>query len=149
MSRTVPLYAKLIKIGSNVQIASNVYFVTHDVIHSVINNLPDNKKYVREKVGCIEVGDNVFIGSNTTILQDVKIGSNVVIGANTLVNKDIPDNSVVAGIPATIVGNFNSLVNKRIEESQDCKLPIPKSETISEEDANKYWDDFIIKRNVV
>lgn len=55
----------------------------------------------------------MFIGSNTTILYDVKIGNNVVVGSNTLVNKDIPDNSVVAGIPCRVVGSFGDLVEKR------------------------------------
>ena len=64
------------------------------------------------KIGCIDIGDNVFIGANSTILYDVKIGSNVIIGAGSLVNKDIPDNSVAVGIPAKIVGTFDDLFPK-------------------------------------
>ena len=59
---------------------------------------------IAEKIGCIDIKDNVFIGSNTTVLYDVRIGSNVVIGAGSLVNKDIPDNSVAAGVPVKVMG---------------------------------------------
>lgn len=38
--RKVPLYANLIRLGNNVHIASNVSFLTHDVSHLVLKNLP-------------------------------------------------------------------------------------------------------------
>ena len=44
MDRVVPLYPELISIGNNLQIASNVHFVTHDVSHVMINKLPVDKK---------------------------------------------------------------------------------------------------------
>ena len=114
ISRKIPLYSRLISIGNNVWIASGVSFLTHDVVHFMLNcRRSQNEPRFEEKVGCIEIGDNVFIGSNTTILYDVKIGNNVVVGSNTLVNKDIPDNSVVAGIPCRVVGSFGDLVEKR------------------------------------
>lgn len=49
------------------------------------------------------IGDNVQISSGVKILGPVRIGSNVVIGANAVVTKDVPDNCVVAGIPARIL----------------------------------------------
>ena len=51
----------------------------------------------------IQIGDNVYIGTGTTILGPVSIGSNVVIAAGSVVVKDIPDNSLVAGVPAKII----------------------------------------------
>ena len=97
MDRRVPLYAKLIKVGNNVHFASHVTFLTHDVAHMMINRMHKGQSVASEKVGCIEIGNNVFVGSNTTILYDVKIGNNVVIGAGSLINKDVPDNSVMGG----------------------------------------------------
>lgn len=48
------------------------------------------------------IGNNVFIGAGAKILG-VKIGDNVTIGANSVVIKDVPDNCIVAGIPAKVV----------------------------------------------
>lgn len=47
--------------------------------------------------------DNVDIGVGAKILGDIHIGSNVIIGANAVVTKSIPDNAIVAGIPARIL----------------------------------------------
>ena len=44
------------------------------------------------------------VGSPVT-RSDIKIGNNVIIGANSVVTKSIPDNSVVAGVPARIICN--------------------------------------------
>lgn len=51
------------------------------------------------------IGNNVFIGAGAKIIGKVLIGNNVVVGANAVVTKDIPDNSVVAGVPARIIGH--------------------------------------------
>lgn len=49
------------------------------------------------------IGNNVYIGAGAKVLGPIKIGNNVVIGANAVVISDIPDNAVVAGIPAKII----------------------------------------------
>ena len=49
------------------------------------------------------IGDNVQISAGARILGPVRIGNNVIIGANAVVVKDIPDNCVVAGVPARII----------------------------------------------
>lgn len=53
------------------------------------------------------IGDNVYIGPNVCIVEDVKIGNNVTIGAGSVVTKDIPDNATAAGNYAKIL-NYNS-----------------------------------------
>lgn len=117
-SRKVPLYPEFIFIGNNVRVASNVSFVTHDVCHHMLNNLPcikESYKKVKEKVGKIIIGDNVFIGANSIIMYDVSIGNNVIIGAGSIVTKNIPDNTVCAGVPCRVVGDFDSFVRKRLQ----------------------------------
>ena len=49
------------------------------------------------------IGDNVYMGAGAKVLGPIKIGSNVVIGAGSVVLKDVPDNCVVAGVPAKII----------------------------------------------
>jgi|SRR5690625_62673 len=46
---------------------------------------------------------NVWIGSNATILPGVTIGDNAVVAAGAVVTKDVPENTVVAGVPAEFI----------------------------------------------
>ena len=46
------------------------------------------------------IGDNVYIGPNCCLIENVVIGNNVTIGAGSIVVKDIADNATVAGNPA-------------------------------------------------
>ncbi len=48
----------------------------------------------------INIGNDVWIGGNVTILPGGTIGNNVVVAAGAVVTKDVPDNCLVAGIPA-------------------------------------------------
>lgn len=50
----------------------------------------------------INIGNNVWIGGNVTVLPGVTIGDNVTIGAGSVVTKDIPSNSVAYGNPCRI-----------------------------------------------
>lgn len=51
----------------------------------------------------VNIGNDVWIGGNCTILPGVTIGNNVVIAAGAVVTKDVPDNSVVGGVPAKVI----------------------------------------------
>lgn len=119
-TRKLPLYPELIKFHNNVRIASNVVFVTHDVVHSVLNVKNETKEFF-EKKGCIEIMDNVFVGANSLIMYDVRIGPNVVIGAGSVVTKDLPGDSVYAGVPAKYICSFDELIEKRELYNQFCK----------------------------
>jgi galactoside O-acetyltransferase len=52
----------------------------------------------------LQIGNDVLIGANTIILPGCKIEEGAVIGAGCIVNKDVPAYSIVAGLPARIVG---------------------------------------------
>lgn len=51
----------------------------------------------------IIIGDNCYISTGVTILGPISIGNNVTIGAGAVVTSDVPDNTVVAGVPAKII----------------------------------------------
>ena len=53
--------------------------------------------------GEVVIGDNVWIGDKAAVLSGVHIGNNVIIAANAVVTKDVPDNCMVAGVPAKII----------------------------------------------
>ena len=56
----------------------------------------------------VKIGNKVWIGAHATILPGVTIGNGAVVGAGAVVTKDVPENAVVAGVPAKII--------KRIKE---------------------------------
>lgn len=49
------------------------------------------------------IGNDVYISAGVRIIGKITVGNNVIIGANAVVNKDVPDNSIVAGVPAKII----------------------------------------------
>ena len=108
----------MISFGDNVHVASNVTFINHDITCMMFNYMDKGHRY-RLRQGKINIGDNVFIGSNSTILYDVNIGNNVIIGAGSLVNKDIPSGTVAAGVPAKVIGNFEDYRKKLIKDDKE------------------------------
>lgn len=60
------------------------------------------------KAGVPVVGDNVVIFAGAKIVGNIRIGNNVVVAANAVVIDDVPDNCVVAGIPAKVVSKDSS-----------------------------------------
>lgn len=110
-------YGKSIKIGENcyfnhhcsigdggqVTIGNNVligpYVGIYTARHPLNSKLRlDGWQSVRD----IEIGDNVWIGANVTILSGVKIGKNSVIGAGSVVTKNIPSNVLAYGVPCRV-----------------------------------------------
>ena len=55
-----------------------------------------------EKALPIHVGDNCWFGANVSVMPGVTIGSGCVIAAGSVITKDVPDNSLVAGVPAVV-----------------------------------------------
>ena len=102
--------------GNNCHIASGVTFISHDITAQMFKLMDNNSTYVNRR-GDIKLGNNVFVGSNSSILYDVCIGDNVIIGAGSVVNKDIPSGSVAAGVPCKVIGSFDEykekIVNRR------------------------------------
>ena len=90
-----PTHCFLIEIGNNVTFSIRVTVMAHDA---------STKKILGyTKIGRVTVGDNVFVGANTTILPGVQIGNNVIIAAGSVVTRSIPDNMVAAGNPAKVI----------------------------------------------
>lgn len=90
-------------IGDNVTIVGNCAIV--DTRHP-FRDVKDQTK-IGDRIDAtstpVHVGENSFLGYGCVILPGVHIGKHCVIGANSTVRGDVPDYSVVAGNPATVV----------------------------------------------
>lgn len=71
------------------------------------------------KKGVPVIGNNVYIGPGAKVIGNIKIGDNVAIGANSVVVDDVPNNSVVIGVPAKIVSQKGSTgyINKILKDN--------------------------------
>lgn len=100
----------LVTIGKNVKLARGVSIWTHGYDWCVLK-----EKYgdILGSCGPVTIGDNVFVGVNTTILKNVTIGNNVIISVNSLVTHDIPDNCVAGGSPCEVIMPIEKYYEKR------------------------------------
>ena len=85
----------LISIGDDVTISTNVTILTHDASTNVVK--------CGTKLGRVTIGNNVFVGTGTTILCNTTIGDNVIIGAGSVVTSNLPSGGVYAGIPVRYI----------------------------------------------
>jgi acetyltransferase-like isoleucine patch superfamily enzyme len=51
----------------------------------------------------VRIGHNVWVGYGACFLRGVTVGDNCVVGTYAVVNRDVPDNAVVAGVPARVL----------------------------------------------
>jgi acetyltransferase-like isoleucine patch superfamily enzyme len=83
-------------IGDRCEITHGCIILAHDAIAKRIDRN-------RQGIGTVRLGNDVFLGVNSVVLQNVTIGDNSIIGAGSVVTQDVPPNVVVAGNPAKII----------------------------------------------
>ncbi|PNZ70109.1 sugar O-acetyltransferase [Staphylococcus croceilyticus] len=111
-------YGWNVKLGRNVFVNSNCYFmdgggitIGNDVFigpscgfytaHHPLTYKERNKGL--ELAQPITIGNNIWFGGNVVVTPGVTIGDGSVIAAGSVVTKDVPENSLVAGVPAKVV----------------------------------------------
>lgn len=92
-------------------ILSYCHLIGHDASGSVIERVTGKPVDV---AGPIIIRDNVFVGAGAIVLPGVTIGPNAIVAAGAVVTKDVPENSVVAGVPARVTGTFDEYAEKQI-----------------------------------
>lgn len=93
---------KEINIGNDVLIGYNC-----SIIDSNFHDLdPLKRRDTDPNPETVNIGDNVFIGNDVTILKGVTLGKNVVVAARSLVTKSFPENVIIAGCPAKVVSEL-------------------------------------------
>lgn len=105
--------------GAKVTFGDNV-FIAPNCVFSTAGHAIDSAQRVQglEIALPITVGDNVWIGTNVSVLPGVTIGSNTIIGAGSVVNKSIPDGVIAAGNPCKVI--------REVTDADKEKYPIFK-----------------------
>ena len=91
-----------VTIEDNVFVGHNVTFI-NDKYPRATNPAGQLQTEADWKVVPTLVKTGASIGSSATILCGVTIGKNAVVGAGSVVTRDVPDNAVVAGVPARVI----------------------------------------------
>lgn len=123
-------FGKNITVGKNVFINTCCHFqdqggitlgdnclVGHNVVFATLNHgfAPEERQSMLPAP--IVVGRNVWIGSNSTILQGVTIGDNSIIAAGSVVTKDVLANAIVAGVPARFIRSISPEEEKQQKQA--------------------------------
>lgn len=92
-----------VKVSNDVtiEIGTIIYYnvvITHDVEIGKFCEISPSVNIL----GRVKIGDYVQIGAGAVLFPDIKIGKNSVIAAGAIVRNDVPENVMVAGIPAMI-----------------------------------------------
>ena len=104
------------RVGKNVFINSGCHFqdqggitigngvlIGHNVVLATLNHDFSPKKRSTLHPAPVVIGENVWIGSNATVVPGVTIGNGSIIAAGAVVTKNVPENVVVGGVPAKII----------------------------------------------
>ena len=91
-----------IRIGDRVRIGHDVSLLTID--HDIGS---DDMRAGERKFGAIEIGDGAWLASRVVVLPGVRIGAGAIVAAGSVVTRDVPDNTLVAGVPARISRNLS------------------------------------------
>lgn len=95
-------------IGGTILIGDWVIIAPNVVIRASGHIFSDPDRPIRlqgHKPGKIIIEDDVWIGANAVILQDIKLGHGAIVGAGAVVTHDVEPYQIVAGVPAKVIGS--------------------------------------------
>lgn len=99
-----------LEIGDNCSISIGVQIYSHDTVKWVLSSGKHKYEYGKTKIG-----NCCCICPNSVIKKGVTIGGHSVIATGSFVNKDIPPYSIVAGVPAKVIGKVKVYKNGKVE----------------------------------
>ena len=106
-----------VRLGDNVHLTGCTLF-GHDGVVSMLKRLSGRPL---DRMGKIDIGDNVFVGHQAIILPGVTIGCNAVVAAGAVVTRDVPANTIVAGNPARAIGTVSDLLQRVEAETRQLR----------------------------
>lgn len=99
-------------LGGRVEVGNNCHIGAGTVLAGVIEP-PSATPVVIE--------DNVVIGANAVVLEGVRVKKGAVVAAGAVVTEDVPENVVVAGMPARIIKNVDKKTESKTEIVQELR----------------------------
>lgn len=121
------------EIGPYVSVANNVSIGQGEHDLTLVSTSSMFYDSVFEKLTqkeCI-IENNVWVGVDVVILRGVKIGMGAVVAANAVVTKDVPAFTIVAGVPAKVIGiRFDDAKISEIRNSQWWEKPPSEAKEI-------------------
>lgn len=140
----LPLYPKLIVLHNNVHVHRSAHLVPHDMLNRFLATCDPKSDFGhKEKIGCIELMDNVYISMNVTVMPNVRINRNCIISAGSVVTSDIPENSIASGSPAKITGRFDMFMAlRKMGKNQTVEF---KNQELPDEIAKAEWERFLTR----
>lgn len=61
----------------------------------------------------VRIGDNVLVGANAVVIEGVQVGNGSVVAAGAIVTQDVPENVVVAGVPARVIKTIDAKTQQK------------------------------------
>jgi acetyltransferase-like isoleucine patch superfamily enzyme len=89
-----------VTIGRHVLLAPNVFVTDHTHNHARAARLDEQGI----ASAAVSIGDDAWIGTGAVILAGITIGSGAIVGAGAVVTRNVDPYSIVAGVPARVVG---------------------------------------------
>ncbi|MBK8972749.1 MAG: acyltransferase [Hahellaceae bacterium] len=93
-----------VRLGADTLIAAYVYIVGGEGYDLRLTDLPIAKQPVYDYGTSVTIGAGAWIGAKAVILNNLTLGQGCVVGAGAVVTRAVPDNTIVGGIPAKVLG---------------------------------------------
>lgn len=133
----------LVSIGNDVRFNRNFQLLTHDFSTAMFRVRYGD--FVNSS-GAVSIGNNVWFGTNVTVLKGVSIGDNCIIGAGSLVTHSILPGMVAAGVPCKAICSIKDYYTKRKQKGlAEAKEYVRcfRSRNHQDPTIDDLWEEFI------